>query len=243
MLNEQLLLKQIFCDSANYLCKKNALMRIICRRENYTDDFKHILQNIETYMQQGEILKSDVTTTLIKIKSKNKNIVIKRFNTKNLWHRITRSLRRSRASKCWENAHRLLFHQIATPQPLAIIEKKSWWLREKTYYLMEYIAGTPLDIYLNNNNNDQEYYINKLINIFKFFKQQHIRYRDPKTMHFLVANHDLYLLDLDDMQKLPTLWYFLTSAWKKDYEKLIKYWNKNPKMQNTLREKLCPKTK
>ncbi|MGD9152909.1 MAG: lipopolysaccharide kinase InaA family protein [Gammaproteobacteria bacterium] len=242
MLNEQQLLKHIFCDSTDYLCNKNAAQRIICRRENYTGDFKHILHNIETYMQQGKVLKSDVTTTLIKIKSKDKNIVIKRFNTKNLWHRIKRSLRRSRASRCWENAHRLLFHKIATPQPLAMIEKKSWWLRKKTYYLMEYIDGIPLDIYLNNNNN-QNYYINKLINIFKFFKQQHIRYRDPKTMHFLVANHDLYVLDLDDMQKLPDIWYFLTSAWKKDYKKLIKYWNINPETQKSLREKLCQKIK
>lgn len=243
MLNKQRLLKQIFSNSADYLCKKNASLRIICHRKNYTNDFRHVLQNIETYMQQGEILKNDVTTTLVKIKSKNKNIVIKRFNTKNLWHRIKRNLRRSRASKCWENAHRLLFHQIATPQPLAIIEKKSWLLRKKTYYLMEYIDGTPLDIYLNNNNYNHDYYIKKLINIFKFFKQQHIRYRDPKIIHFVVMNHDLYLLDLDDMQKLPALWYFLISAWKKDYKRLIKYWGTNPEIQKLLREKLCPKIK
>lgn len=243
MLSNQQQIEHIFRNSTDYLCQQSISQRTICRRDNYTDDFKHILQNIETYMQQGEILKDDVTTTLVKVKLANKYIVIKRFNTKNFWHRIKRSFRRSRASKCWENGHLLLFNQIATPQPLAMMENKSWLLRKNSYYIMEHIDGIPLDIYLNSNEDNQDYYANKLISIFKFFEQNHIRYRDPKTMHFLVANHCLYLLDLDDMQKLPAPWYFLTSAWKKDCKRLLKYWNINSKIQKLLKEKLCPKIK
>lgn len=221
------------------------MQKITCSQNNPTDEFKCVLHNIDDYIKHGEILKHDISTTVAKVQLSKQNIVIKRFNPKGWRHTIMRSLRQSRAVKCWKNAHYLLSHKIATPQPLAVIEKKTWGFRSKSYYIMEYIDGQLLDIYLKNLNDQtaQIYYINKLIDIFIFFKQNHIHYRDPKTDNFLIAKNNVFLLDLDDMKKLSMPVYFLTRAWQKDRGKLIAYWNINPKIQALVRKQLWQKIK
>ncbi|GAJ02034.1 unnamed protein product [marine sediment metagenome] len=205
------------------------MQKIIYPHKNCTDEFKHILHNIEDYINQGGILKNDISTTIVK----SQNIIIKRFNYKNFWSSLIHIFQPSRAARCWENAHRLLSLNIKTPKPLAVIEKKFWCLHNTTYYLMEYIEGTPLDAYFaaSHDQKEESYYAKKIIEIFALLKKQHIRHRDVKADNFFIVGENIFLLDLDNMKKLSRIKYFLTRAWMKDKKRFIKNWNENPKTQ------------
>jgi serine/threonine protein kinase len=223
------------------------MQKIICPHENYTNEFKHVLHNIEDYIKQGEILKNDIATTIIK----SQNIIIKRFNHKNFWSCLKRTLQKSRAARCWENAHRLLSLNIKTPKALATIEKKFGWLRGTTYYLMEYIQGIPLDTYfaLPHDKEEELYYAKKIVEIFTHLKKQHVRHRDVKADNFFIVGKNIFLLDLDYMKKTSALKYFLTQAQQKDKKRFLRNWDENSRIQKLFlnlfvkKENLCQKIK
>jgi len=205
------------------------MQKITCLHKNYTNEFIHDLYNIEECINQGKILKNDVSTTIVK----SQNIIIKRFNYKNFWSSLIHIFQPSRAARCLENANYLLSLNIKTPEPLAIIEKKFWPLHNTTYYLMKYIEGTPLDAYFAASHDQEEklYYAKKIVGVFKKLKKYHIRHRDVKADNFFIVGKEIFLLDLDNMKKISRLKYFLTRAWMKDKKRFIKNWNENPKTQ------------
>lgn len=215
------------------------MQKITCLDKNYTDELIHVLHNIEYYMGQGEIIKNDVATTIVKFQ----NIIIKRFNYKNFWNKLTHIFRQNRARCCLENANYLLSFNVKTPKPLAIIEKKLG----ESYYVMEYIEGIPLDIYFTKENY-LEFYAEKIVRIFKKLKKHHVRHRDVKADNFFIVDKDVFLLDLDDMKKLSCLKYFLTRACHKDKKRFLRNWDENLKIKKLFldlfnKENLCQKTK
>jgi len=79
------------------------------------DEFCNILKSPENLMLEGEVLKDDKSTTLVKISLHDKEYVVKRFNSRSNWHKIKRALRKTRAESCWEMSH--LFHDCGINVP------------------------------------------------------------------------------------------------------------------------------
>jgi hypothetical protein len=71
-------------------------------------------------------------------------LLIKRYNLKNLRHALGRLWRPSRAWHSWREAHRLLFFDIPTPRPLALIEERCGPLRRRAWLICEYCPGPNL---------------------------------------------------------------------------------------------------
>lgn len=213
-----------------------------------TNELKHILNNIEDYALQGETLKNDVATTIVKIAP---NLIIKRFNQRNFFYNLTHIFQPNRAVRCWKNARLLLSLNLATPKPIATIEYKPAGRRLPSYYVMQHIDGTPLDVYFSTTRDKtkQLYFANKIIDIFMQLKHHHIRHRDVKADNFFVVGENIFLLDLDNMKKLSRIKYFLTNAWDKDKKRFLRNWQDQPEIQQLFaklfaqKEKTCQKTK
>lgn len=95
---------------------------------------------LDTFLVKPEQnIKNGNTCTVGVAALANKKVVVKRYNIKNFWHGLNRAFRPSRAARSWANAHRLLISNIATAQPLALVEERWGVLRRRAYFLSEYV--------------------------------------------------------------------------------------------------------
>jgi tRNA A-37 threonylcarbamoyl transferase component Bud32 len=84
-------------------------------------------------------LKRGNTTTVVSLQLDGREVVVKRYNIKNIWHGLSRACRASRAAASWSNAHRLKMYGIATAEPLALLECRWGWLRRQAYFIAEWV--------------------------------------------------------------------------------------------------------
>lgn len=221
--NERKLLRKIHRSSTHYICKKNFYHTMICKRKFYHKYLQQLLLNPDKYIEQGQILKAGNTCTVAQIKLHDLNLVIKRYNIKNFWHKIKRACQRSRAAICWQNAHRLLFYNIQTPNPIAILENRHGIFRGKSYYIAEYIDGISAQDFLTTEKqtNKLQLFANKLLATIHKLNKLLIRHGDMKANNFLLHNNEIFLLDLDSIRKMSRCKYTLTRSWQKD---LRRFW-------------------
>jgi len=226
--------KKIFRSSTNMVAKNFYNRKFIYQRKYDNNEFKNLLNNIDGFIAAGEILKSGRTTTVAKINFDNNIFVVKRYNNRNFFHCLKKIFKRSRAATCWTNAHTLLFFNIKTPNPIAIIEKKFFYLKYKSYYLTEFILAPTLDVFLKT---EIDYNIKlatakKAIKILFRLKELHIKHGDMKANNFLIYNNDIYLIDLDSMRAQKKFFYNLSNRFVKDKARLLKNWQDDIDTQN-----------
>ena len=70
--------------------------------------------------------------------------MVKRYNIKHWLHWLKRFWRPSRAWHSWIEGNRLELLGIATPRPLAVLERRWCWLRGRAYLVTEYCGGEDL---------------------------------------------------------------------------------------------------
>src|SRR5471032_3350790 len=103
-----------------------------------------VLAQADALLDQGHLYKSGGAASVAKVDVAGRPLVIKRYNIKNFSHWLKRFWRPSRAWHSWREGNRLLFLGIATPKPLAVLEKRFLWLRSRAYLVTEYLAGPDI---------------------------------------------------------------------------------------------------
>jgi len=99
-------------------------------------DLCDLLEKIDELMQAGRILKDGNTCCVSNTDWAGRDIVIKRYNHKGLFHSFRHTTKRSRARRNWLHANRLCLLDIPTPKPIAYLEYKKGLLVWKSYYIM-----------------------------------------------------------------------------------------------------------
>ena len=118
-------LSKIFRDCTKVKRIRTFSQLILCQRKFFDNPLQDYLLNIEEKLgKPTQVLKSGNTCTVFRCEVSGLDLVIKRYNIKGFWHGIKRLLQKSRAEKCWYNSHLLEVLDIATPQPIAMIEKR-----------------------------------------------------------------------------------------------------------------------
>lgn len=166
-------------------------------------DVPAFMSGIDALMETGKVLKRRNTSFLSQVAVKGKDIVIKRYNHKGLWHSIRQSFRTSRARRSWLHGHRLSILCVNTPKPLAFIEKYRGPVLWTSYILTEYVRGQNLDdIFLNMNLADeQKQNIHRQIHEFMTtMHKNRITHGDFKRTNFVIAQDQAYVTDLDAMK-------------------------------------------
>lgn len=157
---------------------------------------------------QGKILKIDtsvkVDSTIVSLfEINNQSFVVKKYNIKSFIHGLKKCLWRTRAKKCWISSHRLLKLGLATPKPIAMVEKRFGPFRRESYYIYEYNFGTNLKelfFEISIQNIKAHSYIHLLIDTLKKFQKNKIYHGDMKLQNFLIQDNKLIILDLDSMR-------------------------------------------
>ncbi|NVZ52053.1 serine/threonine protein kinase [Pseudomonas sp. B6002] len=103
-----------------------------------------VLAQADTLLDSGHLFKTGGAATVAKTDVAGRSLVIKRYNIKGFVHWLKRFWRPSRAWHSWREGNRLAFLGIATPKPLAVLEKRFFWLRSRAYLVTELIAGPDI---------------------------------------------------------------------------------------------------
>lgn len=144
--------KKVFRQCTDVRVQKNRYSYMAWATEFANLPLSADTQSLDALIANATLLKDGNTCTVALARYNANPVVIKRYNIKNLAHRLNRMLRQTRAAVSWANAYRLQYFGIATPKPVALIEQRSFGfsrfgLKGKAYFLSAYVDAPDVADY------------------------------------------------------------------------------------------------
>ncbi len=229
---EQSFLKKIFRESTAFTCRKTLTSFWACRRLDFGDQMAALLQDPDLFMQSGRLLKDGNSSTVAAVHIDGRELVIKRYNIKNVVHGLKRCLRPSRAWTSWRNAHRLSLLGLPTPKPVAFLEKRLGPLRSTAYYITEFVPGKNVQDLVYSHGVDwtgKHKLIEKLQELLISLHQAFIVHGDMKATNFIVAAGQILVTDLDAMKSYTKPGRRFIRNQRKDWKRFQKNWQSVPR--------------
>lgn len=203
-------LKKCLRTGKRYLKVKSAgfiavFDRVFCQGAEPRD----FIEKIDGLMDKGKILKNGNTCYVSRLMWNGEDTVVKRYNHKGFIHSLRHTIKKSRARQGWVHAHRLRMLQIATPKPLAYIEKRRAGLIWQSYLVTKYVEGQRLYDFLRNSNIAKEdrsiaiQQVKELVNKMEKYRTTH---GDLKHTNILITEKGPVLTDLDGMKAHKLNW-------------------------------------
>jgi tRNA A-37 threonylcarbamoyl transferase component Bud32 len=213
----------------------NTSTSIMYARDYQSETFLKLLANPDVAFTQpnSKILKAGRSSTVARITLDNRMLVVKRYNVKDTWHWLRRSLRASRAAESWRLANLLRLFFIPTPKPVAFIEKKFLGLRNKSYFIMEYIDGMHLGDYFANYHESDAHFEKiavRVIVLLNNLTKLKVSHGDLKMTNILLQHERPVLIDLDGMQEYKSQ-AIANRAYKKEIKRFMKNWLNKPRIK------------
>jgi len=119
--------------------------RCIWVRERVGPALGALLEHADRAVAAGALLKDGRSATVVRVRVDGQSWVIKRYNVKNVWQRLRRSLRPvPRYRNAWRNGQRLHLLGIPTARPIALVERRWGLLRDAAYLVMEDLGDVDL---------------------------------------------------------------------------------------------------
>lgn len=203
-----------------------------------------VFESLDQFLSDAQRnIKNGNTCTIAKAMLANRSVIIKRYNIKNFWHGVNRVFRQSRAAISWENAHRLIILNIATPKPLALVEERLGWLRRRAYFLSEYVDVPDVMQFFAQSAKieDRKIVARNLAALFCKLYLLRLSHGDCKATNIKIVDLAPVLIDLDSMQacrtSLVTDWWFKRRHIK-DLKRLMKNWEHDVETFNLLKQAL-----
>lgn len=160
------------------------------------------LKQLDILINTGQILKKGNTCWLVRAKWASKNLVIKRYNHKTLFHSLRHTIKKPRACRVWLHAHRLGMLNIATPKPIAYIEKHKGPIIWESYLVTDYIEAPNLYSFSRDDNITQQQKkeaLTQVKSIIDKLAKYKITHGDMKLSNILLTETGPVLTDLDSM--------------------------------------------
>ncbi len=220
---------------------KKPLSLAMYDRDYFSSNFQTFLGNPESLFAhaQLEILKAGNSSTVIKSTIDGKSVVIKRYNMKDAWHWMRRTFRSTRAAHSWRLSNTLRLFGIATPKPIAFIEKRFLGLRNKSYFVTEYMNAPNLADYFKNYRADDAHFekiASRVVTLIKNITKMKMSHGDLKATNILIVNDNPVLLDLDGMKEHKKQ-SKANRVYKNEIKRFMKNWENQPAVK-TLFEKV-----
>lgn len=222
-------LKKCFRPCTMTYYQKNVHWQVAAKRDFWQHSQLQSIRDIETLFAGAQVLKAGNTATVVRTKLAGREVVIKRYNIKNLGHAVSRCWRPSRAAASWRNANLLVFSGIPTTEPLAFIEKRFGPLRQTAYFISEYHeAEELLDVYQQRMPTESE--VSQIQTIFSDLKTMQVGHGDMKAQNLLLDKQGkIRLIDLDAMREYSNKKQAIM-AHLQDKKRFLKNW-KNPELE------------
>ncbi|MFZ9023519.1 MAG: DNA gyrase subunit A, partial [Anaerohalosphaeraceae bacterium] len=180
-------------------------------------DMAEFMAGLDKAMEAGEILKRGNTCFVSRIQVFGRDVVVKRYNHKGLWHSLRHTLKGSRAKKCWLFGHRLKCLDIPVSKPLAFIELRHCGIIRQSYILNDFIEGRNIRDYVNQPDLDErarQQIRNKAAALVSKIVEHRITHGDLKATNILICDDQPVLIDLDSMKYHRCRWLLKVSQQK-----------------------------
>jgi hypothetical protein len=167
---------------------------------------------------------------VIVVEIDNRQVVIKRSNTKHWSQAFRRLFSRSRAKKNWMNANRLLSLGLKTFEPIAMVEERIGPLKWRSYLVCSYIQGIDALHYFACGAKPQQewpHVANNIATLLDALSGHWISHRDLNLSNIILVDHQPWLIDLDSMrQHRFRLW--ANRGAKRERERFMRNWQDAP---------------
>ena len=218
-----------FLDKTLRDCSQFAVERscnrfaVVLRSEQET--LASLLAEPDSVFNGKPLLKDGGSSTVTRATVGGREMVIKRYNIKGFGHWLTRFWRPSRAWNSWLAAWRLEFLGIATPRPLAMIERRIGPWRRQAWLISEYCPGPNLLQQLGETGAaiPDPMTADALLGTFNQLVAASISHGDFKATNLLWHDRQVVLIDLDVMQAHRSE-AGRRKAWAKDRARFIRNW-------------------
>ncbi len=205
---------------------------------------KYDTQALDTVLQApddglsdiSQRLKSGNTCTVGKFLVAEQAMVIKRYNIKSFWHGLGRAWRASRAADSWSAAHRLLMLGIATPAPVALLEKRWGCLRRQAYLFCAWVDGPDVAEFFASteiSQTEKQGVANGLAQMFCKLAMLKLVHGDFKHSNVKIVGQQPMLIDLDAMQQYRCERTFVKQH-RRDIARFMANWREQPEVAQML---------
>jgi len=222
-----------------FAVKRGAFMLRAIRREE-EPAMLPVLAQADALLDQGHLYKTGGAASVGQVQVGGRPLVIKRYNIKHFAHWLKRFWRPSRAWHSWVQGNRLAFLGIATPKPLAVLEKRFLWLRRSAYLVTEHLAGPDLierfAPYVDNAA-VPEAELTALDQLFADLTRERISHGDLKGHNLFWDSGRWALIDLDAMCQHSSQASF-APAYARDRARFLRNWPADSALARMLDQRL-----
>ncbi len=199
-------LRKTLRDCSEFDVQRTSSTFVVCRRDALAA-MQHLLARSEECIANGVVLKSGNTATVARgVDLVGVSRIVKRYNMKSVWHRLTRLFRRTRAERSWLAAHRLGLLGVRTAQPIAMRLDTIGPLRGRAYLWMEDIHGATLAALLPPGADVDSGLRERVVRVIARLHALGVVHGDLKASNILITASDVVLVDLDALVALPAGW-------------------------------------
>ncbi|WDG80726.1 lipopolysaccharide kinase InaA family protein [Pseudomonas chlororaphis] len=202
-----------------------------------------VLEQADALLDQGHLYKTGGAASVGRVEVAGRTLVVKRYNIKGFAHWLKRFWRPSRAWHSWQEGNRLAFLGIATPKPLALLEKRFLWLRSRAYLVTECLTGPDIierfAPYIDSGA-APEAELQALDRLFAELIRERISHGDFKGHNLFWQEDRWALIDLDSMCQHHSLGSF-APAYARDRARFMRNWPQSSALYQVIDQRL-PKT-
>jgi tRNA A-37 threonylcarbamoyl transferase component Bud32 len=188
----------------------------------------------------ARVLKRGRASRVVAVALAGRDLVIKHFPVRGALDRVLGNLRGSRARRSWRNACALMRAGIATPMPLAVVEKRKALWRLDSYLIMEYVPGIRGRELFDSEEiaeHEKQLALQRIVQLFGKLARARISHGDMKDTNIIFSNGQTHLLDLDALRRMRGA--RLRRALGRDIRRWLKNWNHQPELQRLFRQTLA----
>ena len=199
-----------------------------------------VLDQADALLDQGHLYKTGGAASVGKVEVAGRALVIKRYNIKNFAHWLKRFWRPSRAWHSWREGNRLAFLGIATPKPLAVLEKRFLWLRRSAYLVTEFLPGPDIierfAPYVENGQAPEAELL-ALDQLFARLIAERISHGDFKGHNLFWQTDRWALIDLDSMCQHSSIGSF-APAYARERARFMRNWPESSALYQVIDQRL-----
>lgn len=218
--------------------ERSATRLSVVMRE-YAEALAPLIADPDRWIAAGALLKDGRSATVARVAVGERTLILKRYNLKGRLHGLTRALRPSRAWHAWVEGHRMRLLGIATPTPLAVIERRVGPFRREAWLITEVCEGTAARWHFPQDGDrvphDDEARAWRAL--FATLRRARISHGDLKSHNIFWHAGRLFLIDLDAAQQHDSEAAF-ERAWRKDCARLLRNWPEGSALHAWLEENL-----
>ncbi|MFO7883899.1 MAG: lipopolysaccharide kinase InaA family protein [Desulfobacteraceae bacterium] len=225
-------LKKIYRESTETVCRKTFFEYTLCKRVHYTPAMEDFLKDPDVAFDVPGtlLLNSGNSTSVVRFKVDDQDIVVKRYNVKNFVHGLRLAFKKSRGNRSWFWAHLLLEYGIRTPRPIAMKEIRWGPFRNRAYLICEYIEGMSAEDYFKGVlSKDKKETSQNILHLFDRLADLRVSHGDMKASNIMIHDGRALLIDFDSMAVQKNKIRFVRAR-RKDIKQFKKNWTNLPEI-------------